>query len=80
MWPQNLDAVDRHILEQDGTDTVREIIMHDDWPDFTYEMRCDGLTAVRFPHDEELYHLVNPDELAALLLLKAGAQPEDAVH
>ena len=73
MLPQNLDALDQHLLEQNGTELVREIVMHDDWPDFEYEMRDDDMTVICFPDDKEIYHLVNPDELATLLLLKAGA-------
>lgn len=73
MRPQNIDEVDQHLLEQHGTDTIREVIMHDDWPDFGHQARGDGRTIVRYPDDEEIYFLLQPEELATLFILRAGA-------
>ena len=59
MCPQNIDEVDRYLLEQHGTDTIREVIMHDDWPDFGHQARGDGRTIIRYPDDEDIYFSCN---------------------
>ena len=73
MRPQNIDEADRHLLDQHGTDTIREVMMHDDWPDFGHQSRDDGWTIIRYPDDEEMYFLLQPEELATLFMLRAGA-------
>ena len=73
MSPQNIDEVDRYLLERHGTDTIREVIMHDDWPDFGHQARRDGPTIIRYPDDEDIYFLLKTEELATLFALRAGA-------
>ena len=79
MRPQDLDELDLQILRDEGTITIESVIAHDCWPDFEHEMRDDGLTAIRYPGDAVGLYLVNPDELAALFILRAGVE-ERAEH
>ena len=63
---------DDYLMANYGTETVKEIVDHPYWPEFAYEMRHDGLTAIRFPDDEGACFLVEPEELGTLLVLRAG--------
>ena len=79
MRPRDLDDFDEQLLRDWGSETIEAVIAHSLWPDFEHEMRDDGLTAIRYPGDEFGPYLVNPDELAALVVLRAGVA-ERAEH
>ena len=72
MRPQDLDEFDQQLLRDYGTETIEAVIADHRWSDFDHEMRDDGWTAIRYPGDGAALYLADPDELAALWVLRAG--------
>ena len=56
------------------TPTIRELIGHEDWPNFKAVPRQDGKTVISYPDDENVYFLLDPDELACVILARNGAE------